>query len=249
MIDVHHDDGIAVVRLDHGPVNAMDIELLEAIDRTFRDLDADEAVEAVVLTGNDRAFGAGVDLKRILAEDASYARDFVATLGATLLSVARTVAPVVAAVNGHAIAGGAVLAAACDHALLVDDDRARVGLAELAVGVPFPTVAIELMRRRLGASLGRAVWRAELHAPADALALGFVDEVVPADEVVDRATAIARRLAAVPAATRRLTHEQLVRDVEDAVGARGADWDGRVADVWASDAGRDAIAAFVERTL
>lgn len=249
MIDVTRDGAVATVRLDHGPVSAMDLELLEAIVDTFAALDGDDEVDAIVLAGNARAFSAGVDLKRILDGGEDYTRDFLDALTRAFLAPLRTTAPVIAAVTGHAIAGGAVLAAACDHAVLTDDPRTRVGLAELAVGVPFPTVAIELMRRRLGRHLPEAVWLADLHAPPEALRHGFVDEVVPADEVVDRATTIAARLAAAPAATRQLTHEQLARDVEDALASRTDDWDARVADAWCSEAGRASIAAFVERTM
>lgn len=249
MIEVTRDGAVATVRMDHGPVNATDLELLEAIVETFATLDRDDAVDAIVLAGNARAFSAGVDLKRILDGGEDYTRDFLSALARAFLAPLRTTAPVIAAVTGHAIAGGAVLAAACDHVVLTDDPRTRVGLAELAVGVPFPTVAIELMRRRLGPTLSQAVWLADLYSPADALARGFVDEVVPADEVVARASAIAARLAAAPAATRQLTHEQLARDVEDALASRTGDWDARVADAWCSEAGRASIAAFVERTM
>lgn len=249
MIEVTHSGAVATVRMDHGPVNATDLELLEAIVGTFADLDADDGVAAVVLAGNARAFSAGVDLRRVLDGGEPYTRAFLDALSRAFLAPLRLTAPVIAAVTGHAIAGGAVLAAACDHAVLTDEPRTRVGLAELAVGVPFPTVAIEVMRRRLGPRLGAAVWLADLYAPEDALARGFVDEVVPAEQVVERATAIATRLAAAPAGTRQLTHEQLLRDVEDAMGGRASDWDARVADVWCSDAGRAAIAAFVEQTL
>lgn len=249
MIEVTRDGAVATVRMDHGPVNATDLELLEAIVDAFAELETDDEVASVVLTGNARAFSAGVDLRRILDEGETYTRDFLDALTRALLAPLRLTAPVVAAVTGHAIAGGAVLAAACDLAVLTDEPRTRVGLAELAVGVPFPTAAIEVMRRRLGPRLGEAVWLADLYAPADALARGFVDEVVPADQVVDRATAIATRLTSAPAGTRRLTHEQLCRDVEDAMAGRASDWDARVADLWCSDAGRGAIAAFVERTL
>lgn len=249
MIEVTRSGAVATVHMDHGPVNATDLELLEAIADAFGDLAGDEEVAAVVLSGKPGAFSAGVDLRRILDEGDSYTRDFLDALTRAFLAPLRLTAPVVAAVTGHAIAGGAVLAAACDHAVLTDEPRTRVGLAELAVGVPFPTVAIEVMRRRLGTRLGEAVWLAELYAPADALARGFVDEVVPAEQVVERATTIATRLAAAPAVTRQLTHEQLLRDVEDAMASRTSDWDGRVADAWCSDAGRAAIAAFVEQTL
>ena len=249
MIDVTRDGAVATVRMDHGAVNATDLELLEAIADTFRTVGADPAVGGIVLAGNDRAFSAGVDLKRILDGGEDYTRAFLDALTRAFLAPLRTTVPVVAAVTGHAVAGGAVLAAACDHAVMTDDARARIGLAELAVGVPFPTVAIELMRRRLGRRLSEAVWLAGLFAPEDALARGFVDEVVASDTVVDRATEIATRLAALPAVTRRLTHEQLARDVEDRLGERARAWDARVADAWCSDEVRAAIQDYADRTL
>ena len=249
MIDVTRDGAVATVRLAHGPVNVCDLEMFEAIADTFATLDADDGVDAIVLAGNDRAFSAGVDLKRLLDGGEDYTRRFLDALDRALIAPLRTTAPVVAAVTGHAVAGGAVLAGACDHAIMTDDPRARIGLAELAVGVPFPSVPLEIMRRRLGPQLSRAVWLAGLVGPEEARATGFVDEVVPADQVLERATEVARRLAALPAITRQLTHEQMVREVEDALAARGADGDARVADAWCSAEVRDAIRDYVHRTL
>lgn len=249
MFDTSMEGAVATVRMNVGAVNAMDRDALDALLATFQQIDADPAVHAVVLTGNDRAFCAGVDLRRILDGGEEYTRPFVEVLGRAILAPLRVHQPVVAAVNGHAVALGALLAAACDHVVCTDDPRARIGLAELNVGVAFPTGAIEVARRRLGVNLGRAVWLAELFGAEDALRLGFVDEVVPADQVLSRATEIATGLGAVPATTRQLTHEQLVRDVEDAIASRGPDWDRRVADLWCSDEGRAAVRGFVGRTL
>ena len=249
MIDVTRDGAVATVRLAHGPVNVCDLEMFEAIADTFTDLDADEDVDAIVLAGNDRAFSAGVDLKRLLDGGEDYTRRFLQALDRALIAPLRTTAPVVAAVTGHAVAGGAVLAGACDHAVMTDDPRARIGLAELAVGVPFPAVPLEIMRRRLGPALPHAVWLARIVGPEEARQAGFVDEVVPAEQVVERATEVAHRLASLPAVTRQLTHEQTVREVEDALAARSADWDARVADAWCSDEVRAAIRDYVVRTL
>jgi enoyl-CoA hydratase len=191
MFDTTIDGTVATVRMNVGAVNAMDRDALDGLLATFQQIDADPAVHAVVLTGNDRAFCAGVDLRRILDGGEEYTRPFVEVLGRAILAPLRVHQPVIAAVNGHAVALGALLAAACDHVVCTDDPRARIGLAELNVGVAFPTGAIEVARRRLGPNLGRAVWLAELFGAEDALRLGFVDEVVPADQVLSRATEIA----------------------------------------------------------
>ena len=249
MLEVQHDGGVATVRFDHGRVNAMDLELLEATSATVGELDADGDVGAIVLTGNGRAFSAGVDLRRILAGGADETERFLGALSDAFLVTLRCGTPTVAAVDGHAIAGGAVLAAACDRVLASDDPRIRVGLAELAVGVPFPPSAIEIVRRRLGTHLSEVVLTARTYPVAEARDLGFLDELVPADELLDRAREAATALAAVPAHTMALTKRQLRSGIETALAATGADGDREVTRAWSSDHVRAAVAAFVERTL
>ncbi len=249
MLDVERDQGVATVRLDHGAVNAMDLELLEAITATVTELDDEGDVRAIVLTGNGRAFCAGVDLRRILDGDVEETWRFLDALSAAFLVTLRAGTPIVAAVDGHAIAGGAVLAAACDRVIGPDDARVRVGLAELAVGVPFPASAVEIMRRRLGSRLHEAILTARTYPAPEACGLGFLDELVDPAEVLVRAQAVARTLAAVPPATMALTKEQLRAPIEAGLAAHGASWDARVSEAWTSGPVRAAIAAFVERTL
>ncbi len=142
MIDVTDRNGIALVGLDHGKVNALDLELLQAITATMGDM-AD--ARAVVITGAGRAFSAGVDLRRVVDGGAEYVREFLPALSEALLSVFDCPRPVVAAINGHAIAGGCVLAAATDVRLM---SAGTIGLTELLVGVPFPVAALEIVRTR-----------------------------------------------------------------------------------------------------
>lgn len=249
-VQVEHRDGCALVRMDAGKVNAMDLALCDDLTSVFSGLPADPAVRAVVLTGNGRAFCAGVDLRAIVEGGASHARQFVGSLAASFEAVLRCPLPVVAAVDGHAIAGGCVLACAADVRVVVDDPAVRVGLTELAVGVPFPTVALEIMRWRLGdARLGQRVLGMDTVSGADSAAAGLADEAVLRDEVVPRALAIAQALAQVPAATFRLTKAQLQADVLERVDARRGSWDAQVQELWAGDEVRASLAEFVARTL
>src|SRR5262249_59482586 len=135
MIGVDYHDQTAVVRLRHGKVNALDLELLQAISDTFRGLDAD----AVVLTGVGKAFSAGVDLKRIVEGGAKYTQAFLPALSDALLAVFDHPRPVGAAINGDAIAGGCVLAAACDARLM---SAGTIGPARLRGAGPVPTAAL-----------------------------------------------------------------------------------------------------------
>lgn len=248
-VRVEDHDGRAVVRMEAGKVNAMDLALCEDLSATFAAL-PESGARAVVLTGNGRAFSAGVDLPAIVDGGAEHARAFVDALAGCFEAVLRCRLPVVAAVDGHAIAGGCVLACAADHRVAVDSGSARLGLTELAVGVPFPTSAVEIMRWRLGDPLlGRRVLLADTVPATEAVSARLADELAPADELLDRALAVAGTLAAVPAASYALTKAQLQAEVRERIDARRAGWEPQVADLWASEPVLTGIGEFVQRTL
>lgn len=209
MIERENQGDVAVLRLAHGPVSAMDIELCQAIAEQFRLL-ADDPARAVVITGTGRSFSAGVDLRRIAAGGGEYVRRFIPALGEALRTPFAFGKPVAAAVNGHAIAGGCVLAA-CADATLMADGPSRVGLPETRVGVPFPVVPLEVVRHAVGDVVARRlILGGQTYLPAQAVALGLVDEVVPADDLLARAVGVARALADdVPADTFAFTKAQL----------------------------------------
>lgn len=236
---------IVVLTMAHGSVNAMDLELCDELIQAFAELDQDEGVGAVVLTGEGRAFSAGVDLKQILTGGDDYTRQFVERLSQCFLAVLNVSKPVVAAVNGHAIAGGCVLACACDH-VLAADVPARIGLSELQVGVPFPTSALEIVRTRLGRATAQAVYSARTYPPDAAAELGFIDEVVAADALMDAAHAAAERLAAVPGSTYALAKRQLQAPLQAAVAAGAESFDPQVADMWATQETRARMGSFLE---
>ncbi len=231
MIEREDVDGVAVVRLAHGKVNALDLELLQAITATFRELDrADHS--AIVLTGSGRAFSAGVDLWRIVDGGADYVRRFLPALSAAFLAVFTSGKPVVAAVNGHAIAGGAIFACACDRRLM-DDSGGQFGVTELRVGVPFPPVALEILGHAIGERAARdAVLSASLVSPRDAYRRGYVDELVSAEDVTASAIAAACRLAAIPADTYRFAKTQLRRPVEERLVRLRPEFDPQVEALW-----------------
>ena len=152
--------------------------------------------------------------------------------------------PTVAAINGHAIAGGCVLALACDVRLM---SGGRIGLAELAVGVPFPTTALEIVRHALGTNADRAVLRAETVGPEQALALGMVHEVTAADELLPRALDLATELAArSPEAYRLAKVRSCTAPSSTAIEATTADEDAAVLAGWTSEDTHRRIEAALE---
>ena len=241
MLTVEERDDVAVVRIEHGRVGAMDAELLDALTEAVAGSD-----RALVITGSGSAFSAGVDLRRILDGGTPYTEQFLTALSRMFRAVFDHPRPTVAAVNGHAIAGGCVLALACDVRLM---SGGRIGLAELAVGVPFPTSALEIVRHALGTAADRAVLRAETVGPEQALALGMVHEVTGAEELLPRALALAAELAARSPEAYRLAKAQLHGPANGAIEATTAEEDGAVLAGWtAEDTRRRIEAALAELT-
>jgi enoyl-CoA hydratase len=222
---------VAVLRMAHGPVNAMDLELCRALAERFRGLAADPA-RAVVVTGMDRAFSAGVDLKRCTAEGGPYVEHFLPALADAFRAAFELPKPLVSAVNGHAIAGGCVLAA-CADVVLMADGAGRIGVPEIRVGVPFPRIALEVLGVAVGERGARElVVGAQTYPPERAEQLGLVHEVVPPAELGSRAAALAAGMARdIPPDTFATTKRQLRRAALERVD-RYADEDEPVAELW-----------------
>jgi len=239
MLDVEQRSGVTVVRMRHGKVNALDLDLLRAITAAMGELDPGAAV---VLTGSGTVFSAGVDLRQIVAGGQPYIQEFIPALSEAFLAIFDHPGPVLAAVDGHAIAGGCVIAAACDLRLM---SGGTIGLAELSVGVPFPPVALEIMRHAIGPALGQLVLTAGLLDAVQAQSIGLVHEVTGADALLDAAISRAERMARVPAEVFAFSKRQLQQPARDRMATRDAD-DKAVLAMWSSDRIRDAIAQYLE---
>ena len=247
MIDLEKRGDITVMRLNAPPVNALDREVLRAITETLSEIEASDA-RAVVLTGTGTAFSAGADLFRVLNEGDEYLRTSLAALTEAFGTLFRFPRPVVAAVNGHAIAGGAVLVCASDHRIAAAGDH-KIGFAELRVGVPFPAWALEIARwGTRPADFQEVIYFGRSYDPDGAMARGLIDEIVEPDQLMDRALSIAERLAGVPAVSFRLMKEAMRRPVVERVeSSETADLEAREA--WGSDEVRDAIRRFLKKTF
>jgi enoyl-CoA hydratase len=246
MLHLGVEAGLLTLRIEHGRANALDQELLADLAAAFGRLEADAGLRAAVLTGTGHIFSAGVDLQRVLEGGAAYVRALVPQLAATLHRVFACAKPVVAAVNGHAIAGGCVLAAACDYRLMARGP-ATIGVPELLVGLPFPLVAIEILRFATStAHLQELVYRGATYTTDAAYERGLVDEVVSGDDVVDGARAAALRLAAEPVARFRLTKRQLRGPTLAAIAAHAAETDAAVLAEWQRPETLAAVRAYLD---
>jgi enoyl-CoA hydratase len=248
MIELSRRGSIATLTMAYGKANAMDVESCDAIATQFDKLR--EAPErAVVLTGQGGIFSAGVNLLKLSDGGVDYVRRFLPALHRLFETVFFFPKPVIAAVNGHAIAGGCVLECCADKRIAAAGP-ARIGVTELLVGVPFPPMAFEVMRFATAPQyFADGMLSGATFTPDVALTRGLVDQVVEPSELLDRALAAAETLAALPPATFRLTKQQLRQSVTDAMERHGARVAAVSEEIWTSAVTLDRVRDYVAKTL
>ncbi len=189
-------DGVVLLRLQRPQVrNALNLELRRALAATFTEMDTRADVRCIVITGDDKAFCAGADLREYVDADAAevLSRRMDLLWGA----IASCTKPVVAAVMGHALGGGCELAMHAD--IIVAGMSARFGQPEVRIGLIPGGGATQRLPRAVGkAAAMQMVLSGRPIDATRALALGLVSEVVPDDHVLDRAVELARDIAAQP---------------------------------------------------
>jgi enoyl-CoA hydratase/carnithine racemase len=183
---------VALVQLNRPPMNPLSQALLANLRDVARELGGDASVKAVVVTGSDRAFAAGADIDEF--GDSETARRIEVGFRDAFDAVAAIPRPVIAAVRGYALGGGLELAMACD--LRVAGDSARVGQPEILLGIIPGAGGTQRLTRLVGPARAKElVWSGRQVRADEALAIGLVDRVVGADEVLDNALAWATQLA------------------------------------------------------
>ena len=248
MIEKSEKDGIVVLKLVDGKANTMDIEFCDAMINEFKELRSSSA-KAVMLTGQGSIFSAGVELVRTSDGGPGYVRKFLPALNAMFDAVFHFPRPVVAAINGHAIAGGCVLACCADKRLMARGNG-RIGVTELLVGLPFPALAFEIMRAvTLSRYFSQAIYAGETYLPDGGAERGWIDEVVAPTELMDRTLVVAQALAALPASTFAMTKRQMHLPVIERMELVGDEIDGAVTDIWAAADATARIRDYVARTL
>jgi enoyl-CoA hydratase len=221
-------------------------ELLDGIERQVDEFERSDARAAVVI-GYERYFSAGLALPTLIELDRPTMKSFIERFGEVMLRVFACPKPMVAAINGHAIAGGCVLALQCDHRVMIDGE-AKIGLNETQLGIGLPSSVLEPLRLAVPASsLVTVAYEGRLFSPHEALELGLVDELTPPAEIEARATDRARALAAVPATAVAQVKLGIRRPALEAIRARAAEETDRWLDTWFSPEGQQRLKQTVAR--
>jgi enoyl-CoA hydratase len=186
---------IAVVAMNTNKVNAQNRAFFADFHEAFDILERDHSDSPVVLTGDGTRFSAGLDLAEhfpLFAGDRGAVAAWFADYRATNMRLFTYPRPTVAAVNGHAFAGGLITAAVCDRRIVVDDDTARFGINEVNIGIPMPAVYLRMLVYAWGEPVAaRACLHGEIFTAKQVHQMGIVQGIAHADELIDRAIAIA----------------------------------------------------------
>lgn len=238
-------DTILELQLDRAPANALNQALLEDL-RGAVEAAPGQGFEALVLSGRPGMFSGGLDVPELLDLDRAGMTAMWGEFFATLRALAGSPIPVAAAVTGHSPAGGAVLTLFCDYRVMAEGDF-KIGLNEVQVGLSLSEAIYGPLRRLVGTRQAERLAVAGLMIPAaEACTLGWVDELAPADAVVERAVATLRALLALPRramlTTRAVMRQDLIAMITgDETSA------GDAVELWFSDETQQAMKALVAR--
>jgi enoyl-CoA hydratase/carnithine racemase len=242
------DEGIGVITLDRPPANSYDLAFIEELAEAVREAADDDAVKAVVVcSASEKFFSAGADVKAFNENTVAANMEMIRVSHETLSSIARIPKVFIAEINAHALGGGLEIALACDLRFAAEGEY-RLGTPEVTLGVLPGNGGTQRLPRLIGWSralelmvTGRTV------TPAEALELGIVNTVFPADELHERTLEYAQALAS--GATRAIgniklaVHEGLAAGLDAGLERERE----LVEELFGSEDGREGIAAFAEK--
>lgn len=206
LVNYQLENKTAILTMNDGKVNALSLAMLDALTAALAR--AESEADAIVLAGGPERFCAGFDL-RVMMSGPAQAVELLRAGSKMLLAFYKTPLPLVIACGGHAMAGGALLVLTGDYRIGASG-AFKIGLNEVSIGLPVPVLAMELARDRLSRrALHHATLGAQIYDPESAVAAGYLDAVVPPDELAARARVEAARLGAFGRMPYRATKERL----------------------------------------
>jgi len=233
-VEVESAGGVATVILERGKVNALNAAVVEELSATFETLGRDAAVGAAVLTGRGKFFSFGFDIPELFPYSQEDFAGFLARFASFYRELFVFPKPVVAALNGHAIAGGCMIALACDR-LMMADGPAKISLNEIGFGSSVFAGSVEILQFRTGPRAADVLYSGAMYSPAEAHAIGLIDRVVAADALLERARESAAELGSRRPAAFASLKSLLRKPVADAMAAREAASIREFVDIWYSE--------------
>jgi enoyl-CoA hydratase/carnithine racemase len=198
-IEAFTEDSVRILKLNHGVTNALNGELLQDLMDGLEEVKAAAEISSLVLTSaNDKFFSIGFDLPELFPQEASDFKEFFHRFNRICLDLYTLPKPTVAALTGHAVAGGFILASCCDYRFMAQGKK-FCALNEIQIGVPVPYIADQILRQLVGDRAATEIMYTGALLPAEkALAVNFLDALVAPEELLKKALSKARTLGRLP---------------------------------------------------
>jgi enoyl-CoA hydratase/carnithine racemase len=248
MITLVSYDKVAVMTLNRGVTNPLNLELVNEIREALEWVKSDAKATGLVLTGsNEKFFSIGFDIPHLFDLSREDVTGFYRAFNQACMDLFTLPKPTVAAIGGHAIAGGCILTLCCDYRVIADG-RKLMGLNEIKLGVPVPYPADCILRGLVGVRWASEIMETgEFYHPGESLEMGMVDRVLPPGEVLPMAMEKARHLGSMPHEAYEMIKRSRTEMVEDEVLARWEEKERLFLDCWYSDEARRRLREAMEK--
>lgn len=192
---------IAILRLSYGTTNAIQLELVNELDESLHNLRTNPEVRGLVLTcANEKFFSIGFNIPQLIGLSPDNLRAFYRSFNQMCLELFTFPKPTIAAIAGHAIAGGCILTLCCDYRFIAEGKK-LMGLNEIKLGLPVPYVADCILRELVGFRHSRDIMdTGDFFTPEQSLQMGLVDRIFPADKLLAKAINAVKKLSSHPEA-------------------------------------------------
>jgi enoyl-CoA hydratase/carnithine racemase len=247
-VSLEHHGRVALVRLQHGVTNALSTKVIHGLDAVFRRVKEDDAVNGLVLTGfNEKFFSIGFDIPELFEMNKDDFKGFYRLFNRTCLDLFTLPKPTIAAITGHAIAGGCILALCCDYRFIAKGHR-LMGLNEVRLGLPVPYLPDRLLHFLVGFRKAREIMDSGDFYPADkAFEMGIADKILPVADVVKAAVEHADTLGSLPGVGYEMIKQNRVEVVVEAVKTRQDQKETAFIESWYSDAARERLKEAIKK--
>jgi enoyl-CoA hydratase/carnithine racemase len=247
-ISVEYREGVAILVLNRGVTNSISFGLINEFNHVLQSAKDDASVRGLVMSSNNnKFFSIGFDIPSLYDLPQDDFTDFYKAFNRMCIELYTLPKPTVAAITGHAVAGGCILALCCDSRVIAEGKK-LIGLNEIKLGVPVPYPADCILRSTVGARYAREIMETgEFYPPDDLLRMGLVDQVMPLERVTSEAIEITRVLGSLPGEAFAIIKHNRVEDVVQVIQKRLEEKEGKFVECWYSDQARTFIKEAMEK--
>ncbi len=236
MIELAREQEIALLTLTRGKVNALNEPFVEQLGKSLGHLASDREIRAVILTGQGKFFSFGFDIPELLAYSKSSFARYITKFCNLYTSMFLFPKPLIAALNGHTMAGGCILAIACDYRVMASG-KAKISLNEITFGSTLPAGCVEMLRYCIGPRNAQAVlYSGAMYSAEEALRLGLVDQACPPEDLLNAARKVAKDFAGRDGSAFKSIKGLLRGPVAQEMAKREKDAALEFVDIWYSEA-------------